>query len=260
MSAPDATVVGAIQADARDFEDVRVGTVSAVELPAAPGAAGPQLLSSLAQVAPVADARMVDVQWQPAGRAGTTGVRAEAVVTRWKPVRKRGRGRVHQDVRLLSAEGQLVEHAVVAWDVPAGTEVRDDEAASRVAWDVGTVAWGRHLAAGLADNERFASAVQTFDGSVAIRAGEEQVELRIYRGSVIEVARKSLDGPTFTVTGSERAWIDLLSSPKNDFVNRTQRNEFRSSGNNYQYLRIFKAIMLMVDEAQLAAAKEKPSA
>ena len=167
---------------------------------------------------------------------------------------------MHQDVRLLDSDGQVVESARVTWDVPAASDVQDDESAPRVAWDVGTVAWGKHLAAGLAANEDFASAVETFDGSVGIRAGEEQVEFRIYRGKVIEVARKSAEGPTFTITGSERAWVDLLASPKNDFVKRLGRNDFRSSGNNYQYLRIFRAIMLMVDEAQLAAAKEKPSA
>ncbi|MFF9203978.1 hypothetical protein ACF1AE_19595 [Streptomyces sp. NPDC014986] len=259
MSAPD-NAANRIPPGARGFDDLRVGMVTGVGVPPASEVAGPSLLSAITQAPPVPDAVMAGVRWEQGPRAGAAGVRAEGVLTRWKPARKRGSGRLHQDVRLLDAGGQVVESAFVVWDVPAGTDVRDDESASRVAWDVGSVAWGRHLAAALADNEAFASAVQTFDGSVGIRAGEEQVEFRIYRGSVVEVAKKSLEGPTFTVGGSERAWIDLLSSTKNDFVNRTQNNHFRSTGNNFQYLRIFKAIMLMIDEAQLAAAKEVPSA
>ena len=246
-------------AQSADFDDVRVGSVSDIDFAPTDGVV-PQLLPAITQAPPVRDARMASVQWDQGARSGLVGVRAEAVITRWKPARQRGRGTVHQDVRLLDADGQVVESARVTWVAPAADDVQDDESAARVAWDVGTVAWGRHLAAALATNADFASAVETFDGSVGIRAGEEQVEFRIYRGKVIEVVKKSLDGPTFTVGGHERSWIDLLSSPKNDLVARLGRNEFRSIGNNYQYLRIFKAIMLMIDEAQLAAAKEKPSA
>ena len=242
------------------FDDIRVGMVSDIGVSQASDGVVPQLLPAITQAPPVRDAQMTGVQWEQGPRSGAVGVRAEAVITRWKPARKRGRGTVHQDVRLLDADGRVVEAARVVWAAPAATDVQDDESAARVAWDVGTVAWGKHLAAGLATNDDFASAVETFDGSVGIRAGEEQVEFRIYRGKVIEVARKSAEGPTFTIAGNERAWVALLSSPKNDLVARLGRNEFRSSGNNYQYLRIFRAIMLMVDEAQLAVAKEKHSA
>jgi hypothetical protein len=260
VSALDQTAANGASPSARDFDEVRVGMVSGMAASPAPDGGVPQLLPAITQAPPARDAVMVSVQWEQGSRPKSVGVRVEGVVTRWKPARKRGRGRLHQDVRLLDADGQVVETARVAWDVPAASDGQDDESASRVAWDVGTVAWGRHLAARLAANEAFVSAVETFDGSVGIRAGEEQVEFRIYRGKVIEVARKSPEGPTFTIAGNERAWVDLLSSSKNDLVARLGRNEFRSSGNNYQYLRIFKAIMLMIDEAQLAVAKEKLNA
>jgi len=256
VSALENAAAKGTQPGARGFEDIRVGMVSEAVFSPGSGGAVPQLLPAITQAPPVRDAVLTGVQWEQGARPRSAGARVEGTVTRWKPARKRGRGRVHQDVRLLDADGQVVESASVVWDAPAGTEAQDDDSASRVAWDVGTVAWGKHLAAGLAANEAFASAVQTFDGSVGVRAGEEQVEFRIYRGSIVEVAKKSLDGPTFTVGGSERAWTDLLSSPQNDFVKRTQSNQFRSIGNNFQYLRIFKAVMLMVDEAQLAVAKE----
>ena len=243
------------------FDEVRVGTVSDIAFPSSsPDGAALQLLPAISQASPVRDARLTSVQWEQGARSGSAGVRVEGVITRWKPARKQGRGTVRQDVRLLDADGRVVERASVTWDAPAADDVRDDESPHRAAWDVGTVAWGERLAAGLSGNEDFRSAVETFDGSIGIRSGEEQVEFRIYRGTVVEVVRKTLDGPTFTVAGSERAWTDLLSSAKNDFVNRLGRNEFGSTGNNFQYLRVFRAIMLMIDEAQLAAAKERPSA
>jgi hypothetical protein len=259
VSALDQSAASRLAPDA-GFDEVRVGMVSGTDFSPASDGALPRLLPAITQAPPARDAVMASIQWEQGARPKSVGVRVEGVVTRWKPARKRGRGRLHQDVRLLDADGQVVETARVAWDVPAASDGQDDESASRVAWDVGTVAWGKHLASRLASNEEFSSAVQTFDGTVGIRAGEELVEFRIYRGKVIEVGKKSLDGATFTLGGTERAWIDLLSSPKNDLVSRLGRNEFRSTGNNYQYLRIFKAIMLMIDEAQLAAAKEKPSA
>jgi hypothetical protein len=242
------------------FDEVRVGTVSDIAFSSSSDGAVLQLLPAINQGSPVRDARLTSVQWEQGARFGSAGVRVEGVVTRWKPARKKGRGTVHQDVRLLDADGGVIESARVVWVAPAAGDVKDDDSPARVAWDVGTVAWGKHLAAGLATNEEFVSAVETFDGSVGVRAGEEQVEFRIYRGKVIEVARKTPEGPTFTIAGTERAWVDLLASPKNDLVARLGRNEFRSSGNNYQYLRIFRAIMLMVDQAQLAVAKEKHSA
>ncbi len=243
-----------------DFDEVRVGMVSDLELPPTGEESQPQLLPAISQAPPVPDARMTGLQWQEGPRSGSVGVRVEQVVTRWKPARRRGGGTVHHDVRLLDADGQVVESAQVAWAATATKDVQDDESAARVAWDVGTVAWGRHLVTGLDADVDFASAVETFDGSVGVRAGDEQVEFRIYRGKVIEVARKSPEGPTFTIAGTERAWVDLLSAPKNDLVARLGRNEFRTSGNNYQYLRIFRAVMLMVDGARRAVAKEKLSA
>jgi hypothetical protein len=260
VSALDERAATAVLPGAADFDGVRVGMVSDADVPPASAAGAPQLPAAVTQAPPVRDARMVGLDWEPGARPGSVGVRLEGIVTRWKPARRKGRGRVHQDVRLVDADGQVVERARVTWDVPAAGDVQDDESAARAAWDVGTVAWGKHLAAGLAGNEDFTSAVETFDGSVGIRSGGEQVEFRIYRGTVIEVSRKTPEGPTFTITGSERAWVDLLAAGKNDLVARLGRNEFRSSGNNYQYLRIFRAIMLMVDEARLAAVKEKPSA
>jgi hypothetical protein len=260
VSALDERAATSTSPEAVDFDGIRVGMVSDTGVAPAPGAGAPQLPAAVIQAPPVRDAQVTGIDWRAGARPGSVGVRLEAIVTRWKPARRRGRGRVHQDVRLLDADGREVERARVTWDVPAASDVQDDESADRVAWDVGTVAWGKHLAAALAADEDFASAVETFDGSVGIRSGDEQVEFRIYRGSVIEVARKTPEGPTFTITGSERAWVDLLAAGKNDLVARLGRNEFRSTGNNYQYLRIFRAIMLMVDAARLAAVKEKPSA
>ncbi|MEV0686918.1 hypothetical protein AB0I35_23910 [Nocardia sp. NPDC050378] len=259
MSALDAAATAG-RPETRSFEDFRVGEVSTIELSPEGGLTRTRLLSVLGQAAPFRDALMTQVRWELGARPDAAGTRIEGIVTRWKPERKRGRGTLHQDVRLLDADGAVVERAHIGWDVPAATQVEDDLSPSRIAWDVGTVAWGEHLAARLANNADFVSAVQTFDGSIAIRAGEAQVEFRIYRGAVLEVARKTLDGPTFTIGGGERAWVELLAAADNDFVSRTRRGEFRSVGNNFQYLRLFRAVMLMIDEAQLAAVKEMPGA
>jgi hypothetical protein len=154
---------------------------------------------------------------------------------------------LHQDVRATAVDGGLVHRVGLRWALPA------DAVPTSAVLDVGTVEWGTRLAERLASDKDFASSVSTFDGTIGIVSGDEQVRFRIYRGRIIETARKSLDGPTFDVTADERTWVELLRGQHDDYVRFAARGRFRILGSGFQYLRMTRTVRLMVAAARAMA-------
>ncbi len=181
-----------------------------------------------------------------------TGVRElDAMVTRRRAA---AHGlRVHQDVRATAADGSVVYRVGLVWAVPADNPPAT--ARQLAVADIGSVEWGTRLAERLASDDAFASSVSTFDGTIGVVSGDEQVRLRIYRGRIIETARKSLDGATFDITADERTWVELLLGEHDDYVRFAARGRFRILGSGFQYLRMTRTVRLMVAAAR-AMAKE----
>ncbi len=124
--------------------------------------------------------------------------------------------------------------------------------------DVGSRPWAELLAERLAERAEFAAATRTFDGSVELACGADSVQLRIFRGSVLGVGRSMPLGPTFSLAGEEIAWTRLLLAPRNDFIARAMRGEFVARGDQYQYVRMTKAVQAICDCArELAAGRER---
>jgi hypothetical protein len=158
---------------------------------------------------------------------------------------------VHQDVRATSADGTVAHSVHLRWSVPC-----DDTtlSARRLAVaDIGSVEWGRRLADRLATDDGFVSSVSTFDGTIGVVSGDEQVRFRIYRGRIIETARKALDGATFDLTTDERTWVELLLGEHDDYVRFAARGRFRILGSGFQYLRMTRTVRLMVTAARAMA-------
>jgi hypothetical protein len=154
---------------------------------------------------------------------------------------------------LVDATGRVFERARLRWRVPGGSA--GDGGPLVAVLDVASVGWAGWLADRLGRNEEFASATGTFDGSIGIAAGDHEVHFRIYRGKIVETARRSLNGATFTVNASEAIWLELFTGPRNDFVLRTMRGEIRTTGSGFQYLRMIKALMVLFDEARAGVAE-----
>lgn len=147
---------------------------------------------------------------------------------------------VHQRIDLVDAEDVRVGAGHLAW-----TMERPLDADNARRWrdlDIGTLPWGVALADRLGAGSSFARSTGTFDGTIAVGTPERQVQLRIYRGRILEAVRKTVDGPTFAVVGSDAAWTGLLLSSRDDFVRRTSEGEFNAQGSSFQYLRMFKAV------------------
>jgi hypothetical protein len=171
------------------------------------------------------------------------------VVVRLAPHRDGTSGQVTWHHELRSGSG-LVVYAGRTTDVLRA----DDAFARRTHRDVGTVAWGEELVALLASEPRFADAVATWDGAIGFRSGDRTVELRLYRGRVLEVTRRSPHGATFTFGTDDRTWADILTGTPAPFGVRLMRGDFDVSGDPYEYLRLTKALEIVVDTACVLAA------
>ncbi|MDP9462061.1 MAG: hypothetical protein M3Q22_17995 [Actinomycetota bacterium] len=122
---------------------------------------------------------------------------------------------------------------------------------------MGTLPWGRALADRLAEQPDFRSATATWDGAIGLRSDDDQVQLRVYRGQIIEVAHRTPHGATFSVEATGHAWTDLLTGPSNDYFRRAMSSDdFRVTGNAYEYLRMTKALMTVMDAARSLAKGE----
>lgn len=238
---------------AASFAQVRVGQVThgeATDRPA--GAAG--FLSLVDDVSPCPGAVLADLHWSRVDteRAGT---RVEATVTRWRVAADTGT--IHQDIRLLDATDKVVEHADAVWRVSGVGAVAEDP--SRVALDFGSQPWARLVAERLSDDAEFTSATASFDGSIGLAVGEDEVDLRIYKGSIIEVNRKSLQGATFTIAATELTWVRLFTDRYDDYVRLAARGAFRIKGSGFQYLRMTKAVRILVSRVRsLVADVDQP--
>ncbi|TDD14507.1 hypothetical protein E1287_42695 [Actinomadura sp. KC06] len=207
------------------------------------------LLRLLEQVRPADGAELASLRWDPQpppGEDAGTAVRLEATVTR--RVAGAARATIHQTVHVVDDLDRVRSRSTVAWSVPAA--LTRDAAAEWEAADFASVRWGGRLRERLAGDPRFAAAARSFDGAIAFDAQDRQAHFRIYRGEIIDVARKSLDGATFTVEGADLAWVGLLTAESNDFIRRTSEGLFRVQGSGYQYLRMIKAVMIMLDHAR----------
>jgi hypothetical protein len=234
----------------RTFEEIRVGQLSTALGSAEPGLRG--LQSWLDELQPCVGAQVAELHWSAQGAAGPTA-RAESTVTRWR-VAENSTGVIHSDLRLSSPTGEPSERAQVVWHVPAVSAPADP--LTRTARDFGSLAWAQLLAERLTGDPRFAAATGSFDGSIALAVGPDEVDLRIYRGTIIEVARKSLLGATFTITASELTWVELLTGPYDDFVRFAARSAFRIRGSGFEYLRMTKAVRILVSHARELAGSD----
>lgn len=253
------------------FEARRVGRREVVRGAAAVGLAG--LVPLLDELA--AGAEISALEWREAtsGRGGDRADRATprpsgeeldgsaapgrpgaelelvATTTRCRLVGP-GRGRVDLALHLHAGgaergEGRCTLALPAAVEAPLDAHLRTDFCSR---------AWGELLAARLADNVAFPAATSVFDGSIELAAGDESLQLRIYKGALLEVARSTPTGPTFTLAGSEREWAALALAPRNDFIARTMRGGFSARGDRYQYVRLTKALVVCWDEVRALAA------
>jgi hypothetical protein len=211
---------------------------AAVRVPATATDIVAAMAAAVDRFRPADDARLLAVTGTDV--ADTEVTELDCMVTRHRA------DAIHQDIRALAADGTVAHTIGLRWSV-------DTTPGHPGIADVGSVDWGRRLAQRLADDAGFASSVSTFDGTIGFASGAEEVRFRIYRGRIIETARKSLDGTTFDVAADERTWVELLLGEHDDYVRFAARGRFRVLGSGFQYLRMTRTVRLMVAAARAMA-------
>jgi acyl dehydratase len=171
-------------------------------------------------------------------------VRLELTITRCRRDAANQAGVVNRHFTLLNQDGATVQKGTSSFLVQA----RDAAASgNEIAADFCSVPWATQLAERLPRNPEFAEATGTFDGTIALQAGREQVDFRVYKGRILECGRRTPHGATFKLAASELTWVALARAPRNDFIARATRGEFAVSGSTYEYLRLTKALVGMWD-------------
>lgn len=171
-------------------------------------------------------------------------------VVRCRRTRSGDRGVVTRHMALVDAGGRVVQEGTTAVLLRARGSGPDP-----VGRDFGSVAWGQALADRLAEDASFAAALASWDGTIGLRAGGDEVHLRVYRGAIVEVSSRAALGSTFTLEADERTWLELATAPVNDFVQRSMKGQFSVRGNGYEYLRLTKPLSIVVDAARALAGR-----
>ncbi|WP_051341758.1 MaoC/PaaZ C-terminal domain-containing protein [Pseudonocardia spinosispora] len=193
---------------------------------------------------------LLDTRWtyrRPI-RVGDT-LRLALTVIRCRRTASGTRGVVGRHMALVDAEGQVVQEGTTTALLSARGAGPDPMARA-----FGTVAWGEALVQRLGSD--FAESTATWDGTIGLRAGIDEVHLRVYRGSVIEVTGRAPHGPTFTMEADEITWTELVDAERNDFMRYAMTGRIASRGNGYEYLRLTSTLAMIVDAARRLAEEE----
>jgi acyl dehydratase len=181
-------------------------------------------------------------------------VRYEMTITRARRTSALVNGVIGRHVLVRNQAGVIVQEGETAALVTARDAAGDDE--RRIGRAFPGTAWARRLGERLAACAAFTTATGTWDGAIGLRFGEDVVQLRIYRGRVLDAGARTPAGPTFVLGAPDITRVRLLTGPVNDFTKRTMRGEFAVSGSTYEYLRLTGALVALVDEARAFARGE----
>lgn len=198
---------------------------------------------------------MLDLQWRflDAVVAGDE-LRSTMTITRRRRSTSRQAGVLGRHFVLTKADGTVVQEGSSALLVQARGDPPTPEPS--VFTDFCSTPWARALEPLLSADPEFAGATSSYDGTIGLSCGHETVQLRIYRGRILEVGRSTPAGPSFTLQGTELAWTGLARAGRNDFIARTSRGQFSMSGSAYEYLRMNKALVILWDAVRTLAEQE----
>lgn len=201
-------------------------------------------------------ARILSSQWESAQAIGTGKIGARTVITR---VHRAADTQVARTVEITDTAGQAVAHGEQLWSWPV-------DADSSPHTDFCTSQWGALLRDSLNEDLEFTAPLSTWDGSIGLRCNDigsstREIHLRIYRGSVIDVAPRTPAGATFTFVASAQQWCDIALGPTNDFMRRAISGDFSSAGNGYEYVRLTRPLSVIMSHVKSLAGQrnERPA-
>ncbi|MHC1558761.1 MaoC/PaaZ C-terminal domain-containing protein [Actinomycetospora sp. C-140] len=167
----------------------------------------------------------------------------EVTIVRCRRTSRGDRGVVTRHLRLRDDAGATVQEGTTTALLAARGPGPDP--AGRA---FGTVPWAEALVARLGDG--LTEDLATWDGTVALRSGDDEVALRIYRGRVLETVTRTPRGATFVLGADPLTWLELVESPDNPFMRLAMAGRFTVTGDGYEYLRLTGALHRLADAAR----------
>lgn len=199
-----------------------------------------------------------ELRWSAAGEPDAGESLTVEVTVVGRRIEGDGRtGLVRRYALVRGERGNVLQEGMVTTRVavraPRGSH------ASLIATDFCSPAWGDVMAPLLAANADFDAATATFDGSIALTCGQELIQFRVYKSRILDVARSMPTAPTFTVTGTELSWVNLILAERNEYVSHASKGMFGISGSAFEYLRLLKAVVALWDSARELASTPRRS-
>jgi acyl dehydratase len=182
-------------------------------------------------------------------------VSLDMTITRRRVSSQGDRGTVNRWLTLVNQDAVAVQSGMSS--VVLHRRPDDVDRAPMHALDFASLGWARALAERLNADDAFRTSTADFDGSIGLRAGDESSYLRIFRGQVLDCTRQSDAPRRFSILGSEPAWVDFAFAPRNDFIARATRGQFKVRGDVYEYLRLTKGIHLIWDHIRGMASEAR---
>ena len=170
----------------------------------------------------------------------------EMTVTRCRRTSSGQTGVVGRYVLVRNQDGRVVCEGRTS----ALVRTREPGDGGRTGAEFPTVRWARRLAERLDASPAFAEATGTWDGTIGLGFADDVVLFRIYRGRVLDAGGRVPNGPTFVLGATDLTWTELLTGPENDYMARTMRGQFSTSGDAYSSVRMTAAVVAMIDEAR----------
>jgi acyl dehydratase len=168
----------------------------------------------------------------------------EVTIVRCRRTTRGDRGVVTRHLRLATDAGDTAQEGTTSALLAARGAGPDP-----VGRAFGTPAWAEALCARLDD--AFAADLATWDGTIGLRADDEEVHVRLYRGRVLEVVPRTPRGATFVLGADAMTWLELVEAPDNPFMRLAMSGRFTATGDGYEYLRLTSALHRLA-----AAARE----
>ena len=168
----------------------------------------------------------------------------EMTVTRCRRSSGGDKGVIGRHVRIRNQSGLLAQEGKTALLVRArGSEPKPGQ-------EFFTKGWALQLAERLGASEMFRNATGTWDGAFALACDDDEVQFRIFKGKVLEAGTRSPNGPDFAVVADELTWAELFTAGSNELMQRAMKGQFSVRGSAYEYLRLTKALIGLVDAAR----------
>ncbi|WP_214104166.1 MaoC/PaaZ C-terminal domain-containing protein [Acrocarpospora catenulata] len=197
-----------------------------------------------------------DVQWEYRApvHVGDT-VTYEMTITRCRRTSGRTNGVVGRHIVVRDQNGVVVQAGTSSMLVTARMAADDQDLRTGRAFV--TEAWAAALAERLNQDPDFRTATSTWDGTIGLRSGAQEIHFRVYQGRVHDTGPRTPNGPRFVLAADDLTWTELLTGPVNDFTKRAMKDEFRVHGDAYEYLRLTKALIALVGQARVLAGEEE---